>query len=152
MNRRVSRIIAMKILYNQEINPQDNFNEIIESAALKTEVDYILEASEDENLTNEADNISFIKELIVGVVKNGPIIDAKISENLENWSISRLSYVDRAIIRIATYEMLLTNTPHTVIIDEALEITKMYANLDDGAQSRFTNRLLDRISGGIKRE
>ena len=65
--------------------------------------------------------------------------------------IERLSYVDRAIIRLAVYELLETKTPASIIINEAIEITKEYSNLDDEAQSKFTNRLLDEIKDSLNR-
>ena len=54
--------------------------------------------------------------------------------------------MDRAIIRIATYEMMFTNTPTNIIINEAVEISKAYTDLDDGASSKFNNKLLDSIA------
>ena len=78
-------------------------------------------------------------------------IDEVISKSLKNWTIERLSYVDRAIIRLAVYELLETKTPASIIINEAIEITKEYSNLDDEAQSKFTNRLLDEIKDSLNR-
>ena len=52
---------------------------------------------------------------------------------------------------LAVYELLETNTPTNVIIDEAIEITKEYSNLEDDSQSKFTNRLLDDIKEKLKR-
>lgn len=74
-----------------------------------------------------------------------------IENNLYNYSLSRLSFLDRAIIRLATYEMLYTNTPIPVIINEAIELSKKYTNLDDMKQHKFNNRVLDNISKNIKR-
>ena len=72
-----------------------------------------------------------------------------IKTNLTNYTIDRLSFVDRAIIRLAVYEMLKTETPKPVIINEAIILTKDYSNLDDQKQSAFTNKLLDNISKRI---
>lgn len=76
-------------------------------------------------------------------------IDDVIIANLANYTIDRLSFVDRAIIRLAVYEMLKTETPKPVIINEAIILTKDYSNLDDQKQSAFTNKLLDNISKRI---
>jgi N utilization substance protein B len=72
-------------------------------------------------------------------------LDLIISANLSNWTIDRLNYVDLAIIRYATYEMKYLKTPYQVAINEALEITKIYSNLDDDLAKKFNNRLLENI-------
>ena len=97
------------------------------------------------------ENNPFVQELVLGVKHNLDKIDQVIVDSLKNWTINRLSYVDRAIIRLAVYELLETNTPTNVIIDEAIEITKEYSNLEDDSQSKFTNRLLDDIKEKLKR-
>lgn len=74
-----------------------------------------------------------------------PSIDRLISEHLVDWTIDRLNYVDLAIIRYAVYEMKHTQTPYEVVIDEAIELTKKFTNLDDNKAKAFNNRLLDNI-------
>ncbi|MCV2231939.1 transcription antitermination factor NusB [Paracholeplasma manati] len=73
-------------------------------------------------------------------------IDQLIKDTLVNYTIERLSFVDRAIIRLAVYEMMYTDTPKPIVINEAIKLTKAYSNLEDEKQSAFTNRLLDNIS------
>ena len=75
-------------------------------------------------------------------------IDEIISDSLTNYKINRLSYVDRAIIRMATSEMLLGLSPN-IAINEALEIVKIYTDEGNGAAVRFVNKLLDNISKKI---
>lgn len=77
-------------------------------------------------------------------------VDGLIKEHLYNFTIDRLSYVDRAIIRLATYELLVHETPKEIVINEALELTKEYTNLDDEKQRKFNNRLLDQIASAVK--
>lgn len=89
-----------------------------------------------------------VKEAYEEVLKNLDEIDDVISDNLTNYTLNRLSYLDRAIIRYATYEMLYTDTPKAIIINEALEITKEYSDIDD-LQRSFTNRLLDNIKHSL---
>jgi len=74
-----------------------------------------------------------------------PVLDKIISDNLENWTIDRLNYVDKMIIRLAVYEMKYTDTPYEIIIDEAIELTKKLTNLDDDKAKSFNNKLLDKI-------
>lgn len=77
-------------------------------------------------------------------------IDDIITKHLFDYSLHRLNFVDRAIIRLATYELLKTTIDKKIIINEAVELTKIYSNLDDEKQHKFTNRLLDNIAKTIK--
>ncbi len=77
-------------------------------------------------------------------------IDQKIEAQLFDYRLSRLNYVDRAIIRLATYELFYTETEKQIVINEAVELTKIYSNLDDEKQHKFTNRLLDNIAKTLK--
>jgi N utilization substance protein B len=113
--------------------------------------DFKPEISDPETEAFILENNPFVQELVLGVKHNIAKIDDVISKSLKNWTIERLSYVDRAIIRLAVYELLETKTPASIIINEAIEITKEYSNLDDEAQSKFTNRLLDEIKGSLNR-
>ena len=90
----------------------------------------------------------YVKVLVEGVISNLEKIDAIISESLVNYTIDRLSYVDRAIIRVATFEML-NGFKKVIAINEAVELTKELTNLDDDKQKAFNNSLLDKISKRI---
>ena len=79
-----------------------------------------------------------------------PKIDQIIEANLYNYSLYRLSYLDRSIIRIATLELLTTETPVSIVINEAVELTKIYTNLDDQKQHKFNNKVIDQIAKAIK--
>ncbi|MDE6660651.1 MAG: transcription antitermination factor NusB [Anaeroplasmataceae bacterium] len=72
-------------------------------------------------------------------------IDELISNTLTHYTIDRLNLVDKAIIRLAVSELLMKKEPHQVIINEALEITKLYTDLGDHKAVSFNNRLLDNI-------
>jgi N utilization substance protein B len=78
-------------------------------------------------------------------------LDEIIVSNLLNWSIDRLNYVDLAIVRFSVYEMKYLNTPYRVAINEALEITKTYSNLDDDLAKKFNNRLLENIKNYLEK-
>jgi N utilization substance protein B len=79
------------------------------------------------------------------VQENYERLDAILEKNLSGWTIDRLNYVDLAIIRYATFEMIESDTPMRIIINEALEITKKYSNLDDDQEKKFNNRVLQNI-------
>lgn len=73
-------------------------------------------------------------------------LDDIINENLFNYQLERIGYLDRAIIRVATYELKNTDTATSLIINSAIELTKTYSDLEDEKQHKFTNKLLDNIS------
>ena len=87
-------------------------------------------------------NTEFLKELVEGVLNNINDIDNNISKYLENWTIDRLGLTDQAIIRISVYELLYTNTPNLVCINEAIELSKKYS---DEKVSKMINGVLDKI-------
>ncbi len=78
-------------------------------------------------------------------------IDKIISDNLTGYTIDRLNYVDLAIIRNSVYEMGYTSIPHTICINEAINLTKKLSNLDDDSQKRFNNKLLDNIKKSLEK-
>lgn len=91
-----------------------------------------------------------ILKLIENVKQKLSEIDEIIEANLTNYSLKRLSFVDRAIIRYATYEMMYSDLEIKFIINEAIEITKEFTNLDDEKQHKFTNKLLDTIAKSVR--
>lgn len=92
----------------------------------------------------------FVTSTVNYVCSNLEKIDNIISSSLVNYRINRLSYVDRAIIRMTTAEMMM-GTPIAISINEALEIVKVYSDQGDGSNVRFVNRVLDNISKNIER-
>lgn len=88
-------------------------------------------------------------EILVAILPLLDEIDEIIKAKLTNYTIDRLSYYDRAIIRFAVYEMKHLKLPPAIVINEAIEITKIYTNLDDEKQHKFNHRLLDEISKGL---
>ena len=93
---------------------------------------------------------SFTQELIMGVITKKDEIDEIISNCLFNYTIKRLNLVDLQIIRIATFELLDKKLANAIIINEAIELTKIYTNLDDDKAKAFNNKLLDNIAKYIE--
>ncbi len=86
---------------------------------------------------------AFAKDLVRGVREHIGLIDEIISRNAENWTVRRMSPVDRNIIRIATFEMLYRDdVPPRVAINEAINLAKRYGGERSGA---FVNSVLDKI-------
>jgi N utilization substance protein B len=69
-------------------------------------------------------------------------IDDKIKKYLRKWSMSELNKVNLAILRIAVYEILFEDTPNQIVVNEALEFTKLYS---DAAAKNFVHSVLDNI-------
>lgn len=91
----------------------------------------------------------FLEELVMGTIANLEQIDKVISENLENWTFGRLGNVDRAILRIATYEMIfLDDIPHSVSMNEAIELAKEFGDDDS---SKFVNSVLSKIKDTLEK-
>ena len=87
--------------------------------------------------------IEFMDTLVRGTIELKTHIDEIITKYTENWEISRMSTVDRNILRLASYELMkMKETPVNVIINEAIEIAKTYSTADSG---RFVNGILDKI-------
>lgn len=86
---------------------------------------------------------SYATELIRGSYENLDKIDSLLADCTQNWDVKRMAAVDRNLLRLATYEMLLArNAPPIVVINEAVDIAKKYSTPDSGA---FVNGILDRI-------
>ncbi|MFH2070109.1 MAG: transcription antitermination factor NusB [Elusimicrobiota bacterium] len=86
----------------------------------------------------------FTKILVSGTAENIKIIDDLITKQAKNWELSRMSAIDRNILRIGTFEILKTpETPISVIINEAVEIAKKYSTSDS---SKFVNGILDKFN------
>lgn len=134
-NRTVTRESAMAILYQIFLYEKNKINYDIEEV-----INEYLESIEIED--RKKINIDFLKELINGVLDNIKDIDKNIEKYLENWTIERLGLTDQAIIRISVYELLYTDTPNLVCINEAIELSKKYS---DEKVSKMINGVLDKI-------
>jgi N utilization substance protein B len=85
----------------------------------------------------------FAVGLFKGVCKKKVEIDALIKKYAKNWELGRMAVVDRNIIRLAAYEIIATPmTPINVVIDEAVEISKLYSTKNS---SKFVNGILDKL-------
>lgn len=134
-NRTITRENAMRVLYQIFLYK-------------KNKIDYTTNGVIEEYMDNipleehKIINTDFLKELVEGVLNNINDIDNNISKYLENWTIDRLGLTDQAIIRISVCELLYTNTPNLVCINEAIELSKKYS---DEKVSKMINGVLDKI-------
>lgn len=84
----------------------------------------------------------FANRLFEGALKDTAAIDEAIVKQAENWRMERLAVIDRAILRLAIYELRKTDTPPKVILNEAVELAKKFSSEEAGA---FVNGILDAI-------
>ena len=89
----------------------------------------------------EIDN-EFVKDMVYGVITYKNDIDELANKYLNNWTIDRLGNTDQAILRMGIYELLYTDTPKIVSINEAVELAKAYS--DDDVR-KMINGVLDKI-------
>lgn len=134
--RRKGRVIAFQALYFWDVT--------------HPEVEDLLRFDwlDDADPSNESGEQSrtFARLILSGVIENIDSVDDAIRRQLEHWDFSRLSWVDRAILRLSTYELLYArDIPPSVTIDEAIGIAKQFG-ADDSF--RFINGVLD----AVKRE
>lgn len=84
----------------------------------------------------------FSNNLVHGTLKNLEVIDDRIRTRAEHWRIERMAIVDRNVLRLAVYEFLHEDTPHTVVINEGLEIARRFSTFE---ATQFINGILDAI-------
>lgn len=85
----------------------------------------------------------FALGLFDGVMQNLEACDAAIIKHLKDWDFERLGTIERATLRLATYEILFSKLDSAVIINEAVEITKAFGTEQS---PKFINGVLDAIS------
>ncbi len=138
--RRQGREIAMQFLYQKDYSMAD----------AKDSLDATLERfclTLDDPPANDAKE--FAEELIRGCVAKLDDVDVRIQKSADNWDIHRIAAVDRAILRLAIYEMLFRDDiPPVVSINEAVELAKKFSTAESG---KFVNGVLDRIRKELNR-
>ena len=105
----------------------------------KNKIDYDVD-----NVIKEVEEIDneFVKEIVYGVITHETDIDNLANKYLDGWKIDRLGNTDKAILEIGIYELMYTNTPNIVCINEAIELAKSYS---DDAVRKMINGVLDKI-------
>ena len=133
MNRTELRKIIMTILYQVFLYES-------------SKIEYDLEEVIKENI--EIDN-EFVNEMVNGVLENRNDIDKIANKNLKDWTIDRLGKIDQAILRMGIYELVYTDTPEVVAINEAVELAKEYS---DEKVKNMINAVLDKIYHGDNKD
>ncbi len=126
--RRKARELALQMLYENDVSGTEPREMFARSSDLQT--------------TPEGTR-AFAERLVEGTLAHRDDLDAIISKQADNWRLSRMPVVDRNILRLALFELLHEpETPHPVVIDEALEIAKRFST---PRSSQFINGILDGV-------
>lgn len=137
LERTRARRQALQILYQSEITEQT-------VAAILLDESYSDEDGEPSD---------YARELATGTEQNAGVIDAEIEATSQHWTLMRMPFVDRNILRLAVYEIMFEpDVPDSVAINEAVEMAKAYGTDDS---PKFVNGVLGRIAevhGGVRVE
>ena len=128
-SRRKSREIALSLLYSVEFTSQENFPE---KSGHTGELIFSDEAGD-----------AYAGHLFEGVCRDLETIDKRIRDCSHHWRLERMSLIDRNILRIGVFEILEKKVPIEVVINEAVEIAKLFGDSKSGA---FVNGILDAIA------
>lgn len=140
--RRLARELTLQFLYQNETLKETTPEKIIN---LKDQIDIFWST----NVSGVDDNVKgFASVLMTGSCENIDGIDGIISRYSQHWRLSRMSKVDRNILRMAIYELAYLRTiPPPVTINEAIELAKKYGTENSGS---FINGILDRVRVGVE--
>ncbi|GIP20210.1 transcription antitermination factor NusB [Paenibacillus sp. J22TS3] len=137
MKRRLAREIAVQSLYQMEMNEveaQEAVTMLLAEAGGENESEVELK---------DMGTPEFVLELVNGVWTRKSEIDNLLTEYLKGWQISRLSRVDRQILRLAAFEMIYReDTPAKVVVNEAIELAKHFGTSESG---KFVNGVLGKM-------
>lgn len=133
--RRIARESALALLYSCDITQAD-----------------IIETIDQGNYPAEDFNFSeYAERLLRGVAEKQSEIDSYLTSTSENWALDRMPVIDRAVLRLALYEMIYVDeVPVSVAINEAVELAKLFGGEDES--SRFVNGILGRIARSLDLE
>lgn len=125
-NRSELREVIMKVIYQTYILNKTNNDYNV--------TDLIKEQLEVEN--------DYVNDCVHGIIAKQKEINELANKHMNNWTIDRLNKVDQAIISLGIYELIYTDTPSIVAINEAIELSKKYS---EEAVTKMINGILDKI-------
>jgi len=126
VHRRMVRTVVFQMLYQEELNPGS--------------IDTLAESYIAQELPRHKPLLEFAKLLLQNTVEHREAIDEQLVSLSPNWTLARMSPVDRCILRLAMAEILYTDTAKPIVINEALELAKRFGSKDS---VKFVNGILD---------
>ncbi len=134
--RRQGRELALQLLYKFDLESSQS------DQPMTATDEMILQEIKMIGRTNAGRDLAFL--LTRNVIDHLGVIDEWIEKTAENWTIGRLSVIDRNVLRLAVFEILyVPDVPPKVVLNEAIDIAKRYGSEQSG---KFVNGVLDRIS------
>ena len=124
MRRSRAREVALQVLYQAEVNP---------GTAPHDRVRFL------KGRLRSGALVDFAESLVDGVGLHREAIDAELEGRSRNWRVARMAATDRAVLRLAVFELRHTDTPGPVVVDEAIELARRYGN---EASPRFVAGIL----------
>ena len=140
--RRQAREWAIQLLASADLNPTDDLSAFLEDFWSQ------VKSLDPEDGGTSGEEVGrktklFAEERFKGVMENCEELDGTIEPYLENWQLYRLGTVERAVLRLGTWELLKTDIPAPVVINEAVDLVNWYAS----PKSRMiVNGVLDKIA------
>ena len=141
--RRKGREVALQTLYS--LSYVDIMDKSIQEVYLSSFHDKMMGVISDMNIREDSKIISFANDLIRNLIPNIDVIDQEINKHSANWSLKNIALLDKSILRIAVFELLFTETPSAIIMNEAIEISKRFSSESSG---KFINGILNAVADG----
>lgn len=138
MKRRLAREIAVQSLYQMEMNEVES-----EEAVMMLLTEAAGDNESEVKLSDVDATKAFVLEIVNGTWNHKEAIDRLLTDYLKGWQVSRLSKVDRQVLRLAVYEMIFRDdVPGKVAVNEAIELAKHFGTEESG---KFVNGVLGKM-------
>ncbi|MFW6169062.1 MAG: transcription antitermination factor NusB [Planctomycetota bacterium] len=121
-----AREVALQVLYEDDMNP---------GHSMVASNNFVRR-----RLNGEENLVDFANSLVAGVRINRRYLDEELWRRTENWSLKRMAVTDRNVLRLGAFEILFTDTPDRVAIDEAVELARRFGSHQS---AHFVNGVLD---------
>ncbi|NLX94947.1 MAG: transcription antitermination factor NusB [Rhodopirellula sp.] len=122
-----ARAVAFQVLFQDDLNPK--VNPAVGDSLLRRRL-------------RSDELVEFAQSLVAGVRRHRAQLDKRIEQTAANWSLHRMAASDRNVLRLGAFEVLYTDTPVRVAVNEAVELAKRFGSAQS---SQFVNGILDRL-------
>jgi N utilization substance protein B len=124
-----AREVALQVLFQDDLNPAPD----------PGEADRFLQA----RLHGTPELVEFARGLVAGVRRNRSELDGLLAKTAQNWGLERMAATDRNVLRLGAFEIVYSETPRGVAINEAVELAKRFGNANSAP---FVNGILDKLA------
>jgi N utilization substance protein B len=127
--------VALQVLFEEDLNPDHSLA--------------VAERFIRRRLHHDPALVDFAAGLVAGVRRHRAELDTLLAARAEHWSLRRMAVTDRNVLRLGAYEILFSDTPDRVAINEAVELARRFGTRQSG---QFVNGLLDHLVSAARRE